>query len=176
MLCWLLDWSLKGDKSWLKIFFDNVFAMLMAFGCRENLFHEPFWVFKIGAPQVRKIFWRWQNNLMRLQETFRKCNYKSAKIATYMSLQDTGYEKQSQFYTLASGELFKRQCKSRFGYHNNLYTLLAVNPRLMVTGYWTTPPMVLWNLSSHVPRYTVCTLLPYKIKRLHFKDLQGPQF
>ena len=26
----------------MKIFFDNVFAMLMAFGCRENLFHEPF--------------------------------------------------------------------------------------------------------------------------------------
>ena len=165
MLCWLLDWSLKGDKSWVKIFFDNVFAMLMAFGCRENLFHEPFWVFKIGAPQVRKIFWRWQNNLMRLQETFRKCNYKSAKIATYMGLQDTGWETITAIYSSLGW----------FGYHNNLYPLLAVNPRLLVTGCWTTPPTVLWNLSSHVPRYAVCTLLPYKIKR-HLKALQGPQF
>lgn len=175
MLCWLLDWSLKGDKSWVKIFFDNVFAMLMAFGCRENLFHEPFWVFKIGAPQVRKIFWRWQNNLMRLQETFRLIIIISLQRLLLIWVSRIQVEKQSQLYTLAWGELFKRQCKSRFGYHNNLYTLLAVNPRLLVTGCWTTPPTLLWNLTSHVPRYAVCTLLPYKIKR-HLKALQGPQF
>lgn len=34
MLCWLLDWSLKGDKTWVKFFFDILFATLMAFGCR----------------------------------------------------------------------------------------------------------------------------------------------
>lgn len=62
-------------------------------------FMNPFWVLKIGAPQVRKIFWRWQNNLMRLQETFRKCNYKSAKIATYMGLQDTGWETITAIYS-----------------------------------------------------------------------------
>lgn len=139
-------------------------------------FMNPFWVLKIGAPQVRK-----QPHAGGDKTT--SCGYKRPSESAIISLQRLlliwvsriQVEKQSQLYTLAWGELFKRQCKSRFGYHNNLYTLLAVNPRLLVTGCWTTPPTVLWNLSSHVPRYIVCTLLPYKIKR-HLKALQGPQF
>lgn len=138
-------------------------------------FMNPFWVL------IKLVHRKWEKSFGGDKTT--SCGYKRPSESAIISLQRLlliwvsriQVEKQSQLYTLAWGELFIRQCKSRFGYHNNLYTLLAVNPRLLVTGCWTTPPTVLWNLSSHVPRYTVCTLLPYKIKR-HLKALQGPQF
>lgn len=66
--------------------------MLMAFGCRENLFHEPFlgsqnWytASEKNLLEVTKQPHAATRDLQRVQYY-----YKSSKIATYMGLQDTG--------------------------------------------------------------------------------------